>query len=420
MKSRRLEFKFRPYWYSRTIYPSGPSYFFGGYFDTSSFHGTQVTESINHPSWKKRRTGDFSQGDVGGPFFTQKSYVVGRIATGSASNDPKQGDLNSIEYRGPIFPLNPNNAPFPPAVIPSNSELDVLGTKAIARVSPSNPNADLSTFVAELHREGIPRIQGARTGRWERKTKEALKVPAEDYLAVQFGWKPVVNEVLSVANAISEKDAVIKQYLRDSGKLVRRRYDFPTEISETVTEVAVDATPYIPGGAGGLLDKVDLSRGRVVKVRRTEIHRWFSGGFTYCVPTGYSTRESIQRQVILAKKTLGITITPEVLWNLLPWSWAVDWFTDVGDVMSNLSAYIIDGLVLRYGYVMQHSVVTDTYTFLGPTGLRTKSLRPNPLIKVTETKVRRPATPYGFGKDWSGFSAFQLSILAALGISKKR
>jgi hypothetical protein len=77
----------------------------------------------------------------------------------------------------------------------------------------------------------------------------------------------------------------------------------------------------------------------------------------------------------------------------------------------------IDNQVLAYGYMMEHTIEKYTYHFVGPHKLKTKK-DPDPVTLVRESKIRRRATPYGFGITWDGFSSFQLSILAALGLSK--
>jgi len=65
---------------------------------------------------------------------------------------------------------------------------------------------------------------------------------------------------------------------------------------------------------------------------------------------------------------------------------------------------------------MEHTIVKDTYTrdpspFKNGAGTGSISL-------ITETKQRVRANPFGFGITWEGLSPFQLSIAAALGISK--
>lgn len=121
--------------------------------------------------------------------------------------------------------------------------------------------------------------------------------------------------------------------------------------------------------------------------------------------------------VIKAKKLLGLTLTPDTVWNLMPWSWAVDWMSNVGDNINNWSNMAIDGQVLAYGYMMETTIHKYTYTWIGETRLRS-SVQPPSITLSTTTKVRIKATPYGFGADWDGFSPRQLATIAALGLSR--
>lgn len=88
--------------------------------------------------------------------------------------------------------------------------------------------------------------------------------------------------------------------------------------------------------------------------------------------------------------------------------------------MSNVSDAITDGLVVKYGYMMEHTIVCDTYSVSGLHSGNGVALPPIETRLFTETKKRVEATPYGFGLNWDGFSTYQKSILAALGISKLR
>jgi len=122
------------------------------------------------------------------------------------------------------------------------------------------------------------------------------------------------------------------------------------------------------------------------------------------------------RYALEAKKLLGLSLTPETLWNIAPWSWAVDWFSNTGDVISNLSDWASDGLVMHYGYMMEKTIVKDTYN-ITPSGIQAFPSVPN-LTLVTETKQRIRANPFGFGLSFDGLSTIQKAILAALGISR--
>jgi hypothetical protein len=303
---------------------------------------------------------------------------------------------------------------FPPPGNSSNTKLDELGATAVSRCSPTNSPVDLSVAVGELIREGIPSMIGSKT--WKDRTLSARNAGSE-YLNVQFGWRPILNEIGDFTNLMTRADAVLAQYERDAGKVVRRRYEFP--VNRTVTETDFGTlVPYIePGGV-----TLYQSGGRVIRKRESFQRQWFSGAFTYHLPSGYDSRNAMDRLALQAK-LFGLDLTPDTVWNLAPWTWAIDWFSNAGDVVNNISDYANQGLVMRYGYIMEHTIVKDTYTNTGPTPASNSGGVPrvlHPLVLVTETKIRRQANPFGFGVSWDGLSSFQASILAALGITRGR
>jgi hypothetical protein len=253
----------------------------------------------------------------------------------------------------------------------------------------------------------LPHLVGSRL--WKDRTKVA-KDAADEYLNIQFGWRPLVSDITDFGKVVRNADAVLKQYERDAGRLVRRRTNLPTdrESWETTTPSPtiwepVSSNLRATGGTG-------ITRHSITR------RRWFSGAFVYHLPTGYDSRSRLDRYALLADR-LGLSLTPDTLWNLAPWSWAVDWFSNAGDVIQNVSNFSNDGLVMAYGYVMEHSIHRVTYTWDLP-HVNGGRLNVQPLTLVTESKVRVGANPYGFGVTWDDLSPFQLSILGALGISK--
>jgi len=389
-----------------------------GYVDTTGWHGTQVTESFDHPEWRRRKS--FAIGDIGGPFFSQKTSVDCIGGDVILDDKPRVKNASSTtSYVGKMLPLAANRMSYPIGNVGSISTLNALGATAIARCKPTNATADLSTFLGELFREGLPKLIGATSGLWKERTATARKASADEYLNLQFGWAPIARDMSSIAYAIYSADKVLRQYERDSGKMVRRRYDFPPQHSLAFQEVETVATPWILGGvSGNLLDPSVTARGTVYREDSTLRRQWFSGGFTYHLPDTYSRSSEMARIALEAKKLLGLSLTPDVVWNLTPWSWAVDWFSNVGDVLSNITDALTDSLVMGYGYMMENTVQRRTYTFSGPTGAKTRGARPANVVFEVNSKQRVQANPYGFGLTWNSLTPFQLSILSALGISK--
>jgi len=371
--------------------------------------GIQETVSTGNP-WRTRDKRQLQ--DIGGNFFTTRQFVEFPVQKRRILSPWQNvsGSQYQEDYSGPVLPVTPGNL-FPTSIHSSNAALEQKGATAVARCKPTKSAAELGTALGELYKDGLPHLIGSQS--WRRRTLGSREAGSE-YLNVEFGWKPLANDVKEFLNGVIHAQKLLNQYERDAGRLVRRNYEFPIERTYTEQKGTTGLTFTLDQGylqqpgAQGMYDRVTET------MRKT----WFSGAFTYHLPTGYRARKEMDRLSLLAKEVLGLKVTPEVLWNVAPWSWAIDWFSNTGDVISNVSDAANVGLIMRYGYIMEHTRVSVTYKPIS-TSLWDKSIRATPITYVTETKVRRRANPFGFGVSWSGLSPYQLSIAAALGISRR-
>jgi hypothetical protein len=281
--------------------------------------------------------------------------------------------------------------------------MNAFGTSAIARVLPTNPNASLATAVGELRRDGLPTLPGSSL---KDSTTNARRAGGE-YLNVEFGWLPLVSDLQDFARSVRNSRQLIDQYVRDSDRKIRRRYT-PQGVSSTS----------IFTGTGRWFGQNIAESGTTVS-RKEDTNLWFSGAFKYHVPIDDGFYGRLLRYEALANHLFGTRITPELVWNLAPWSWAVDWFTNAGDVIHNISLMGVDGLVMQYGYAMRHHRVSEHVSggFSFVDGFGTHSGHSQRLV-VSEWKQRVRANPYGFGIDDVDLSNRQLAILAALGLSR--
>jgi len=377
-----------------------------------SIDGIQETVSEGHP-WRSRVKGNVQ--DIGGDFLTTRQHVICDSLPRDANVllNVGGGEKVQVNYRGPIFPISPVSGQFPPRIDSSNAALDTKGATAIARCKPTKSAADLGTALGELYKDGLPHLLGSKT--WRDRTLSA-KNAGDEYLNVQFGWKPLLNDVKSFLNGVSRAQKLLNQYERDAGRVVRRKYEFPIE--RTYTEETGNAITWLSPIHQNYLLKVGV-QGNYSKITETSRRIWFSGAFSYFLPKDYSSRSEVDRLSLLANNILGLELDPEVLWNVTPWSWAIDWFSNTGDVLSNVSDAANAGLVMRWGYVMEHTISKVTYKANTDSLVAGTGAKPAVISFVTETKKRRRANPFGFGLNWSGLSPYQLSIAAALGISRR-
>jgi hypothetical protein len=295
------------------------------------------------------------------------------------------------------------------------SDLEEKGATAISICSPVNPAGELGTGFSELYREGLPSLPGIRT--WKRRT-EIVKGAADEFLNAAFGWLPLVSEVKDTANNISHSAAILKQYHDGAGSNVHREFSFPVEESESSSVVAENVRAQVGTGFSGT-GKQPERGGDVIRTEKRRVSQWFSGSFTYAVPSQTDSWRRALGYGSSAGQVLGIQLTPEVLWNLTPWSWAVDWFSNAGDVINNISNFAGAGQVMRYGYMMEERSTTITYSMTrsGVSIDGNELGAPSTTISNT-SKVRQPANPYGFGLTFDGLSPLQVAIATALGITR--
>lgn len=279
----------------------------------------------------------------------------------------------------------------------TDGQMDSIGSTAISRVNPINPHVDTATTVAELISEaGFFSLPG---------TNDSL---SGEYLNYALGIAPTVGYASDLRKTIEKAETLLKQYERDSGRRVRRRYVFEPETEVVTTNITA---PW-----NGLYDNPDYysvasMSGSVI--RKTKIESWFSGAFTYVAPDPGLRRTLAELDVLY-----GIRPGIDTAWELLPFSFVADYFSNVGEVLKNISAFSSDGLVMPYGYVMR--TTTRSYEFdcrLQYGNNQTRTLRPRFVIK---TQQRHAANPFGFGVLDSSLTGRQMSILAALGLSAIR
>nr|UJQ85857.1 MAG: hypothetical protein 1 [Leviviridae sp.] len=390
-----------------------------GEIRATTYAGTQETVSVNHPQW---RSAIKSVSDIGSDFFTQKAVVDVNMTPRTVRRVKviDQFRTQTTTYRGPVLAtseLSTESHPqlgWPSKSTSSDALLDSLGAKAIRLVKPTNSLLDLSVFLGELYREGLPRIAGSVLRQPEKLLKRPDKGIADEYLGVTFGWQPILDDAKSFFDMVSRADAVYQQYLRDSGRVVRRRFSFPTEITESSGVLSSGTSAKTASPVSDILDFPFT--GRLHYHDKRVVNRWFSGAFTYYLPD-LDKAGGLAHYAAVVRKLSGATLDPETVWNLAPWSWAIDWFTNVGDVLSNVSDMATDGLVMRWGYMMEHTIHTRTFSLVGKSGIYGNPAV-SPVTLRVETKKRRRANPFGFGLTDAALTLRQKAILVALGISR--
>jgi hypothetical protein len=118
----------------------------------------------------------------------------------------------------------------------------------------------------------------------------------------------------------------------------------------------------------------------------------------------------------------GLNPTPSAVYKAIPWTWLVDWFSNIGDVIANLDGGVADRLAADYMYLMNKITFQMARTSYGNyySGVSWGSSTPfsAECFQGAVSKRRMRASQFGFGVKENELSLTQWSILGALGLSR--
>jgi hypothetical protein len=338
-------------------------------------------------------------------------------------NNQIPGSTFYAEYKGVIVP-NRHVRALGSSTKPTNASLQLNtsmianGTKGWSMYKPTHTQASIGQAIGEL-REGIINPHNIRQLRDSFKNfRKFGKGVGSGHLAINFGLLPLIKDLQDLIKQVQKFDKNLHQLVRDNGKSVRRRGTVSkSETNSQSTSIGTGSNSFIIGA-----DEVRLlSTTKAVQELETksEITYWISGRWRYFLDRenhGYMDLD-LRTQQQFGRILFGIDVTdPHLYYELMPWSWLIDWATPIGPMLDNFSNDSVDRLVADYAYIMAHSVSRETAKvttrFVDNREVSTAS------TLLQETKQRSIATPYGFGVDMSGLSLKRLAILASLGLTK--
>lgn len=380
----------------------------------------------------------------GGPFYVYKESLT------HSGHEPNFRMRLGSTWIGPysiigVAPNGKTSLPVQPSPVPWPSMRDDVESyyaTGYRKARPGNAVAGLGQFIGELRE--LPKLpfSGAKwsssttrfTGNpykgyhWSELPKVlyqrlgGFRALGSEYLNGVFGWMPFVNDLRQMYNLQKTIDKRLAQIIRENGRYIRRRATVEDDVTTSDTET-LSSQPFLNVFGAPPIFMSGKTRHNVTVRTTTKI--WFSGSFRYYIPDNFS---SWAWTTYAVTALFGALPTPELLWNLMPWSWLIDWFSNAGDVISNASFNAVDNLTCRYSFIMKHvtkrTTASSAVWSAGPTN---PSDYWAPLdktflsTKTEESKVRSGGgNPYGLNIKLPDLSAYQLAVLAALGISRQK
>jgi hypothetical protein len=230
------------------------------------------------------------------------------------------------------------------------------------------PVFDVANFVIEL-RELPSAIR--QLGMMLNGLGSAADYAAGPILQWKFGWQPLINDLQTLLNWSEEVDKRLKSLYR-AGKQRRIKRKLSTiQASSFVYEKAITVTysHYV----------------RVLRREATNQRAWFT-----CRLTPTATFPSLEKKFIDKFKSIySLSQVPSTVWNSLPWTWLIDYFTDIGSFISaNQGVLPYEPTWLNVMYSGDDSITEDyKLTLKGPKYGSSMSM--SPLSMRTISKQRR-------------------------------
>lgn len=310
--------------------------------------------------------------------------------------------VRSIDYASNSEPWLSSQS----SMLDTDEELATLGASLVGKLAPTAPHNNVFTSLGELRNDGLPSIpflSFLKGGKLPEKV-------GDEYLNYQFGIAPTVSDVKSILATVNKADKLWKQYLRDSGRLVRRRMDMDPEVY-VFTEQLAQPSHAVPMGTNSYHWSSVGPLNITTTVKRK---RWFSAAYMYYVDE--SSLSGMDGWLDRAQYLYGWKPSPSGVYNLTAWSWLLDWFTNTGDVIDNISLYLEDPFLTRWAYIMEHSTITKHFSQTLVTNQSRSTLLEATV--TTDVKKRRRVNPFHLGFNGEALTGHQLAILAALGLTK--
>jgi len=333
-------------------------------------------------------------GDVVGSGDNAPLNIMHVTADGGVLNKPYTG-FNSSYFDNYVVDVLDNLDNFPHvSVIGDISNVDAA-TQAAARTNPSRPYVDVVADILQLHEiADFFRVRGNALldGR-----NDITRRVGNENIRWEFGFLPVYRDVVNLLRfneQVKNRVAEVNR-LRSSGGLRR----------------TVDIGKYSNGGKVSLFVQTQNTfiRGYfdVVETLNIRAHcRWMATDEYNVLGTPESISALVRRVIG------GNVLDASTLWQIIPWSWLLDWCGTVGDYFAAhrniIPAYLTDVSVMRH---------TQTSWSLPAVAFDDVTMTPITVTRESKTRATSFVAPVAHFPFLSGE---QLGILASLFAAKAR
>jgi hypothetical protein len=284
-------------------------------------------------------------------------------------------------------------------------------TAAAARTSPSRPYVDVPVNILQLGEvahlirdRGLEITRSFNGGRRLHIPKglNPYKEIGRENLRFQFGIAPLVGDLIKILDFQDQVERRIKEIERLMGPRGLRRTIKLGGLDDI--EINTNIAPFTANSSGST----------TVTLSGTRNTRRLVGGHVRWKPA-YSVKHLSPGSMRMLARTavLGETIDLSTLWEVMPWSWLIDWCFNIGTFLKTQRNIV--PAVLSSITITRHT--RTVYSYGGTTAL-SGAVTVSPMVIEIDTKDRAPASILPTAH-FPFLSGNQMGILASLYVTRR-
>jgi len=362
---------------------------------------------------------------IGGPFASHKIERTRRFTS--------RWRANKVEYPEYLWPpavtetfkryvpsllLAPPSKPgwfFKPQSVASahpvwiqNARTAALGRLQAARnrAKPDSSYADFAQSIAELR-------EVSQLVRY--RASSLMSAFGTGYLAYAFGWTPIINDLHKLTNmaaATKKRIAWLRRNANKPVKMKRTLYNFSSDLGELYKITYGTPFPF---------NTIEPAEGERSVYGVMSCKAEYHSVIRYALP---EDANSLGWEDKAFRHLIGLRPGLDLIWDITPWTWLVDWFTNVGDFVEDRFSRDLVATEVHDEWITITCTITSWCTVPTVAGsLSTYAAHTSAYTERKDTFKYRMIPPDAAPLtllDLVPFNSKQQAILAALAASRQR
>lgn len=260
------------------------------------------------------------------------------------------------------------------------------------------------TTVVRLALAAISGGVGSQPDKVYKKHLNGLKAASGAVLLSEFGVRPLVSDLSSLGKVLRSARIEANRLRENCGKTLKSHARFWVPVPGTTTATYDEAKPYCS----------TYRRKRTV----TWTKSWYSATLEYSYELPPNVRANLDTLVLL--DTLGVNLNPRIVWDAIPWSFAIDWIVKVGQFLDQFSVQLSRPVLTIHRFCHSYEAKREIVRTCTINPYLASNLETEVAREDEEYYLRTPYRPaYYSALQLSGISTREFVLAGALALSRK-